>query len=30
MREYRDRTTQGVLLVVDTHKSEKREEKEGE
>jgi hypothetical protein len=30
MREYRDRATQGVTLVGDTHKSEKREEKEGE
>jgi len=29
MREHRDRATQGVTLRGDTHKSEKREEKEG-
>jgi len=29
MREHRDRATQGVSLRDDTHKSEKRDEKEG-
>jgi hypothetical protein len=29
MREHRDRATQEVSLIGDTHKSEKREEKEG-